>query len=243
MVPIVTINKTSTGDRRKGKKFGWNEARLSLAHAKGSTEIVYAATLGSTDQVGAQLNDCVDAVGRGEGTLIHGVGDGAPWIAEQFDRIFGSDANYTVDLGHLSKYISDAATCICPEDRDDWRRQMQKAIKEKSIDELKVVLEKHINEPTTEDHVCEAITCYEYIAKRSNQFEYRNALDQDLPIGSGKIESGNRSVIQRRMKIPGAWWDKDNAQAMLNLRATRASNYEHIYWDQLLTDNQEMRVT
>ena len=34
---------------------------------------------------------------------------------------------------------------------------------------------------------------------------YKAALDQDLPIGPGRVESGNRSVIQRRLKLPGAW--------------------------------------
>ncbi len=231
MVPIVFIDKTSDGDRRKGKKFGWCEGRLSLAYAKGSRDISYAATFGSPEKVGEQLADCVRAVGRGKDTLIHGVGDGALWIEEQFDITFGSDASYTIDFYHLSEYIAKAAACICPNDRDGWRRAKQKAIKEKNINDLLIELEKHINEESAEDHVCEAMICYQYITRRPNQFEYKKAIENDLPIGSGRIESGNRSVVQRRMKIPGAWWDKDNAEAMLNLRAIRASNLDKIYWD------------
>lgn len=36
------------------------------------------------------------------------------------------------------------------------------------------------------------------------QFKYKEALAAELPIGSGEIESGNGSVVQKRLKIPGA---------------------------------------
>src|SRR5258708_5275765 len=45
------------------------------------------------------------------------------------------------------------------------------------------------------------------------------ALQDGLPIGSGEIESAHKSLIQRRVKIPGAWWQLDNADYMIALRA------------------------
>jgi hypothetical protein len=36
-------------------------------------------------------------------------------------------------------------------------------------------------------------------------------------IGSGPIESGNKSVVQQRCKQAGMMWDKKNAQYMLAL--------------------------
>ena len=50
-----------------------------------------------------------------------------------------------------------------------------------------------------------------YMKNRPGQFEYKTAIDQQLPIGSGKIESAHRSLIQKRLKLPGAWWKKQNA--------------------------------
>ncbi len=35
---------------------------------------------------------------------------------------------------------------------------------------------------------------------------------------------------QARLKIAGAWWKRDNAQRMLNLRVTRANDDWHDYW-------------
>jgi len=52
-----------------------------------------------------------------------------------------------------------------------------------------------------------------------------------LPIGSGEVESAHRYVIQKRLKLPGAWWRKDNAQAMLNLRVARANHRRDHYWN------------
>jgi hypothetical protein len=49
-------------------------------------------------------------------------------------------------------------------------------------------------------------------------------------IGSGEVESRHRSVIQKRMKIPGAWWREDNAENML--RSLRANRDWQDYWNQ-----------
>jgi L-rhamnose mutarotase len=51
-----------------------------------------------------------------------------------------------------------------------------------------------------------------------------------LPIGSGEVESAHRYLIQKRLKLPGAWWCADNAQAMLNLRSMRANQRWDCYW-------------
>jgi hypothetical protein len=75
--------------------------------------------------------------------------------------------------------------------------------------------------------------CYRYLTNRPGQFNYQAALDAGLPIGSGEVESAHRYVIQKRLKLPGAWWTPDNAQTMLNLRVTRANGGWHRYWDAL----------
>ena len=65
MVPIVETDPGQK-DRRKGKTLFWKEARLSLAHAKGSRTPVYAATIsGGVDKAGAQLFGCALRAGFG----------------------------------------------------------------------------------------------------------------------------------------------------------------------------------
>ena len=62
--------------------------------------------------------------------------------------------------------------------------------------------------------------------------DYQGALEKGLPIGSGEIESGNKSVIQSRLKIPGAWWKEENAKKMVALRVNRANGDWNSYWQQ-----------
>ena len=72
--------------------------------------------------------------------------------------------------------------------------------------------------------------CHRYLSNRLNRLDYKFALDNDLPIGSGEIESAHRYVIQERLKIQGAWWLKETAENMLALRTHRANNDWDDYW-------------
>ena len=74
------------------------------------------------------------------------------------------------------------------------------------------------------------IDCIRYIENRESQFAYDKALAKGLPIGSGKIESTHRNIIQQRMKKPGAWWKPDLAEAMINLRILRANGDWDAFW-------------
>ncbi len=73
---------------------------------------------------------------------------------------------------------------------------------------------------------------YRYIVNRPGQFDYPVAIAANLPIGSGEVESAHRYIIQKRLKLPGAWWTPSNAQAILNLRCLRANHRWNDYWQQ-----------
>ena len=68
--------------------------------------------------------------------------------------------------------------------------------------------------------------------KRLKYMDYAQAKQKELPIGSGEIESSHRHVVQKRLKIAGAWWKTENANAMLQLRTARASRYWRAYWNE-----------
>ena len=92
MVPTVRTDSTQA-DKRKGKSVQWQQAKLGLAHVQGSKELTYAATLlGSVEAAGRQLRACAKRAGFGKGHRVHGVGDGATWIAHQIKEHFGSQA-------------------------------------------------------------------------------------------------------------------------------------------------------
>jgi hypothetical protein len=72
--------------------------------------------------------------------------------------------------------------------------------------------------------------CVRYMEKRIQYMDYGKVKEHGLPIGSGEIESSHRHVVQKRLKIAGAWWKTENANAMLQLRTARANGYWAAYW-------------
>lgn len=229
MVPIVRT-QAEAQDKRKGKELIYREARLTLAHAKGSVTPVFSATLGDVKTAGKHLSHCVIAAGANEQTKIHSVGDGAVWIADQIEKQFGSKATYLIDFYHLCEYLSVAASS-CSQGKDKEWLETQKALLKKSrADEVLLALKLYIEPRSVPDAEAPVRACYRYIKNRLNQLDYKAALENNLPIGSGEVESAHRYVIQARLKLAGAWWLEANAEYMLAMRTNRANREWEQYW-------------
>jgi len=233
MIPVVATGERSEGsgchDRRKERRLEWKEARLTLAHPKGSVSPVYGVTLGSPDETGDLLLDCAIRAGLGANTRVHCVGDGAPWIVDQVSRVFGLQADYLIDFYHLCEYLAAAAPVCAPGAKREWVEEQKTNMKENRVTQVLETLEKHM-EPESAGKEAPVGKCYQYIKNRQDQFDYKGALKADLPIGSGEVESGHRYVIQDRLKRPGAWWKKENANSMLALRVLKANDDWDAYW-------------
>lgn len=235
MVPIVeTSKKIEEGkpvDRRKTRSVFWKEARLSLAHSNGSLSPVFGGIMGSPDEVGDQLMDCAVRSGVGQQTNVHGVGDGATWIHDQVDRVFGSQGNYLIDFHHLCDYLAPASEACAADAPKAWLEKQKKRVLESQLDDVLQSLKSNLESKEIKDEHAPVRRCYRYIMNRPGQFDYKGAIDNDLPIGSGEIESAHRYVIQNRLKLAGSWWLKNNANNMLFLRTLRANNDWEEYWN------------
>ena len=233
-IPLVDVeeNMDTSTDLRRTRSTRWAEAKLTLAHQEGSVTPVFEATMGDVDDAGKKIKQCVSRVGLDEKTQIHFLGDGAPWIAEQVDRQFGTQANYLIDFFHLSQYLNEAASCCSPHNPSKWFHEQQLNMKENKLELVLHELLKHseANNCTLETG-CLAEKCYNYMIKRTDKFNYKAAIDADLPIGSGEIESAHKYVVQKRLKLPGAWWKLKNAAAMIALRVMRANGEWKEYWN------------
>jgi hypothetical protein len=230
MVPLVEVDPASP-DRRRGKRLLWKEAKLSLAHAHGSTARVYGATLGGGVEVaGRQLLACAIAAGLGTNSHVHALGDGAVWIADQVAARFGTQGTYTVDFFHVCEYLAEAANGCAPDDPRAWLELQKKRLKTNCSALVLAALSEAQEPPAVPDANAPVRTCHRYPSNRLDRLDYQGALAKGLPIGSGEIESAHRYVVQQRLKRPGAWWTQDNAEAMLALRITRANGQWSAYW-------------
>jgi len=78
-----------------------------------------------------------------------------------------------------------------------------------------------------------SVEAAQYLENRRDQLGYHEAIEQDLPIGSGEVESGHRSVLQARLKKTGAWWKLENAESMSHLKVLQANQNWEPFWQSL----------
>src|SRR5271165_6930494 len=231
MIPIVEPDARQK-DKRKGKTLSWREAKISLAHAKGSRTPIYAGAIeGGVETAGRQLLGCAVRAGFGADSRVHAVGDGAAWIVGQVEAQFGPQGGYLIDFYHVCEYLSAAAKAIAPDAaaKEAWMEAQKEALKTGHLEKTLQALARHLEPPQLADDQAPVRTCHRYLSGRKNQLDYRDALARDLPIGSGEIESAHRYIAQKRLKLPGAWWRVERADAMLALRVTRINGD----WDAL----------
>ena len=245
MVPIVDIDITQA-DRRKGKALRWQEAKICLAHPQGSKTLAFGGTLqGGVETAGQCLFDCAVQAGFGIGTPIHGVGDGASWIADQVEDQFGAQGSYLVDFFHVCDYLSAACKAIVSSEQEQktWMDEKKDRLKTNQTNEVLQELQTHLESPKVQDSEAPVRQCYRYLSNRRDQLNYKDAIKRDLPIGSGEIESAHRYIVQQRMKRPGAWWCPHNAQHMLALRLNRANREWDSYWQKISNGQHKPLVT
>ncbi len=234
MIPIVeTIPSESDRDkvdRRTTRKISWKEARLSSARNPEHEQPVFGATIGSTDDAGAALLDSAIRAGLGEETFVHGVGDGAPWIATQIDNRFGELSRYLLDFYHVCEYLADASHVCSPDHPKVWMNEQKKQLKSNHFSAVLESLNPFREPDSVPDKLTVVRAAYRYLFNRPNHLDYKSAIAAALPIGSGEIESAHRYIIQSRLKLAGSWWTLENAKAMLALRVCRANHDWDAYW-------------
>lgn len=234
MVPTVKTfageSDTEPVDRRTTRTLGWTEARLGLSRAPEQPLPVFGVTLGSVDDAGAQLLHSAIRAGLAEDTFVHGVGDGAPWIATQMDAHFGQPGRFLLDFYHVCDYLAEASHVCHPNAPEAWLEQQKNRLKRNHLNAVLKALEPYREADTIADKQAPVRAAYRYLHNRPLHLDYKGALAAELPIGSGEIESAHRYIIQSRLKRSGSWWTVENAEAMLKLRVLRANQDWDAYW-------------
>ena len=67
-----------------------------------------------------------------------------------------------------------------------------------------------------------------YLEKREARMQYPLSQAQGWPIGSGIVESGNKVVMQARLKGPGMHWAPEHVNPLLALRTSACNDC----WDE-----------
>ena len=145
------------------------------------------------------------------------IGDGARWIWKAIKEIF-PDAIQVLDYYHASEHIYKAAEVIHDnsEEAQEWAEAAATRLFVGEIEEVMNDLEKA--KTTKEEAKSEIDSLLQYLMENKGRMNYKPAKKGGYPIGSGGIESSNKTVCHTRLKRSGAWWYVEKANQMLALR-------------------------
>ncbi len=148
--------------------------------------------------------------------------------------------NGTTDYCHgmrMSKYNCSSYFCLTPktmtpseEAARTWLDEQKRRLKEGLYPAVLQAIAPYQEDTQIADEYAPVRVCHRSLSSRFDQLHYDQALRQNLPIGSGEIESAHRYLVQQRLKRPGTWWRTDNAEYILALRTNRANCRWRQYW-------------
>lgn len=220
---------SSKGRHRKHRETEWREVRLSTVQGLKADQRWYAAVLGSPPRAGEQMFATALLAGYGENTSVHGVGDGAPWIAQQIAEVFPRQ-HYLLDRYHLLEHLHAAANAFAEGQGESAKSWV--ARQEARIDQGKVAEVIEECRTVVRDKQGSALDqLANYLEHQREHLDYAAAREHGLPVGSGAVEGGHRHVIQTRLKLPGTWWKQETVNPMLALRTLRANGWWESFWN------------
>ena len=153
------------------------------------------------------------------------ISDGAKWI-KGFRERFCSNLNvvHILDYSHVKENIYKFANTFIrgAKQKSSWAEKLADLVKEGKIDEALALAE-----PYKDKRRAGIPNIYNYLSNNRDCIDYPAYLAAGYFIGSGVIESGNRSVMQERLKLPGMRWDIESAKWVLALKC----KYDSGLWE------------
>ena len=177
----------------------------------------YISYVGSVNEFKKHLLACALRGGYGQykDTVI--LSDGATWIRNMAQEIF-PDAQQILDYYHLCENVNDYGKYLFRQDESQykpWAKDICDALKSSEYNRVLTELEKTKDKKLKD---C-SINLYGYIANNINNIDYKGYEARGYFVGSGAIESGNKIVLQQRLKQAGMRWNVATAQPLLSLKA------------------------
>jgi len=179
---------------------------------------------------------------------VCGVVDGAEW-EQSFLDMHRPDAVRILDFSHAAGYLASAAQAAYGEGTPDalsWyeaeRHRLRHETPEVVLDAVRCLRDDTAGQGNGRPAAVATITgSLAYLEKRSEQMRYAQFAEAGYPIGSGMVESGNKLVVEARLKGAGMHWARANVNPMLGLRNIACSGRWDEAWPQICRQMRERR--
>ncbi len=160
---------------------------------------------------------------------------------------YGVELTIVLDLIHVIEYLWKAARAFYPAEAPQAELWVSERLLEIVRGRSSVVAAAIRRSATARDlspkQRAPADKGADYLLKYADFLRYDEYLRAGLPIASGVIEGACRYVVKDRMEITGAGWSLDGAEAVLQMRALRASGDFDEYWKFHLEQEQKRHHT
>jgi hypothetical protein len=150
-------------------------------------------------------------------------------------RKAGVEITIQLDVVHVLEYLWRAAYAFHPESSPEAEKWVEDRflalLSGRSGGEIAKSLRGMIVRQNLDTAAAKPVVkCANYLVKNTRWLHYDRALADGLPIATGVIEGACRYLVQDRMGRTGARWSLVGAEAVLRLRALRASGDFDDYW-------------
>ena len=148
---------------------------------------------------------------------VAAVTDGADWLQSSIDY-HCPEAVRILDFPHAAQRIGQVGQALFGEgtsEANQWIRERLHWLKHQGpadlLEELRTLHQQHPELEVLRENLS-------YLDKREPQMHYPQFQELGWPIGSGMVESGNKLVVEARLKGAGMHWRRENVNPLLGLR-------------------------
>jgi hypothetical protein len=162
---------------------------------------------------------------------VAAVNDGAEWI-QGFLDYHCPEAIRILDFAHAAERICQVGDVVLGEGSTEaasWRSKQLHELKHDGAVDLVSNLRSFAAEHLGVAVVVENLA---YLEKRLELMQYPSFQASGWPIGSGVVESGNKLVVEARLKGAGMHWSRMSVNGMLSLRNAVCNDRWEEAWQQ-----------
>ena len=228
------LGRWKKGQKRQGFTTEWREPKLfTIYFLDAQGEVIrelapfHDATMKGHKAVFVLLEQYLSALPLEQAEAIVFCGDGAPWIWSdvlslcermQLDM---SKVSQVLDYTHAKQQLGKLLDYVGKPNGDKRKKgrldtMWKEMLWHGQIDELKAEIKKHC---VGARKVAALKKWKMYFKKNQNRMQYQTLNEQNLPCGSGSVESAIRRVINLRLKAAGTFWKSERAEIFLFLRS------------------------
>jgi hypothetical protein len=255
----VRIRTNKKGKRtKKGRRryrTDWREPKLLAIYIVDedgkidrSFTPVLDGTLKGPDAVFGLIEQYLSQLGIDEATKVLFIADGATWIWKRVGAMFKrlglkpEQCMELVDFYHVVEHLHTLAGLKkknwSKKQKRGWVTRQTNRLKRGEVEAFTEAVRKFSKGQRSKDWRRER----DYLLRnaKAGRLDYGLAREQQLPIGSGIIESTVRRILNLRMKGASIFWTKDNAEDMILLRAYYKSGYWQVLENNALSTNHQL---